>query len=298
MTSIDEHQLRLQQAIIEVLCYAAVFRHALSEDEIFSYLPIATMQIAHREALRQLQNRKKILKIGSFYGLARFKYPNPHNGQDSQTRLVNKAEQYAQFFGLLPAIESIAIAGSGGFGNADKNSDINLVVITRPHRVYVAKGALHYSLSLLRQRATAEARGGHFALNLFLTTGGVNFQKDIMKVPKPHLSYWLLSAKPLFGSNVWYSLMKQQDWLVERFPNYSWPKVELTLPRIGLKPLDSLDEIGYRRHLQHVAKQTGYKKVGSFLRLRPDIINQNTHDISAEIALNYNKILARHRLTA
>ncbi len=298
MTSIDEHQFRLQQAIIDVLCYSTVFRHALSEEEIFQYLPIATMQIAHREALRQLLDRKKIIKIGNYYGLARFKYPNPHNAHDSQVKLLNKAEQYAQFFGMVPAIESIVMAGSGGFGNATKNSDINLVVIARPHRVYIAKGALHYALSILHQRATAEVRGGHFALNLFLTTGGVNFKKDIMSTPDPQLAYWLVCAKPLFGSNVWYSLMKQQSWLVERFPNYTWPKVELTLPRIGFKPLDALDEIGYRRHLQHVAKQSGYKKAGSFLRLRPDIINQNTHDKSAEIAQSYAKILARHHLTA
>jgi len=298
MTTLDAHQTRIQTAILDVLSFASAVTppYPLTTTEIMHFLPISALQLPYEQALAHLVADKKVVRIGRFYGLPEIQYPNPHTTRLRQTKLQIKAQRVSRGLGLIPFIRAIVLVGSGGLGNVDGDSNIDLLIVTKPHRMYVAKALAYYTLKLTGQKQSAAHRAGRVSISVFVTTNGINWQREIMAQPEPQLAYWLLSARPLYGSQIWHGMLRQQSWLVERFPNWPWPKTSLKLPSVGWRALDTLDEFGFRYHLRHVAKQPAYRQTGARLRLRPDIINQNPHDRSAEIAAIYHEISSRQRL--
>ncbi len=182
------------------------------------------------------------------------------------------------------------VVNSLSYGNVTRRSDIDFLIVTKPNRVYLTKGILMYSLKFLSQLETAKKKARRFSLGMFLTTNGVNFKNDIMKTNEPHLAYYLIMAKPIYGAKCWYGLIKNQAGLTKRFPNYSWSLTGLNIYPKGLSLFDIIDEIGYHKHLKHTASQPKNKKSQAFIRLRPDIINLHALERSTEIAMDYQQI--------
>lgn len=276
--------------ILDLMSYFAVFNLQLTIDEILSLMPTKIGYYVLKSNLDYLVKSKKLKKTGKYYGLCSVIYPSPLDLQVMTKRLTKKAKRWARFFAILPFIKSIVVVNSVSFGNVHKDSDIDFLIITKPNRIYLTKGILMYSLKFLGRLETIKKKASRFSLGMFLDTNGVNFKKDIMKTNYPHLDYWLIMAKPIYGAQNWYGLIRNKAKLSERFPNYKWPKTSLNIYPKGLSLFDLIDEIGYRKHLKHTASQSKNSTPSAFIRLRPDIINLHALDKSSEIALRYKKI--------
>lgn len=282
--------MELADAILDLLAYFAVFRLPLAEAEINRLLPIKTSHLAVRDTIKELIKKNKLRIIGDYLGLRDIKYPNRNQLIKRQTKLLAKAKRWSYLFRLLPYVKSVVVVNSTGFGNVHAASDIDLLVVTKPNRVYIAKGTLMYGLRLVGQLETAGKSAGKFSLGMFLTTAGVNSQKDIMKQNQPHLLYWLVMAKPVYGASIWYGLLKKDKYTFEALPNYVWPATDIHVYANGLRLLDRLDDRGYRVHLKHTSRQPKTHSDKAFIRVRPDIINLHALDKSSEIADKYHQI--------
>jgi len=275
------------KAILDLLSYFAVFKLALTHQEILSLIAVKSSYHAVGSSLAELIEQHKVQKIGNFYGLYGVSYPNPLDQKARSLKLLKKARRWSKLFAWLPFIKSIVVVNSVSFGNVNKKSDIDFLIVTKPNRIYITKGILRYTLKALSQLETVKKKARRFSLGMFLTTYGVNFKKDIMKTNQPHLPYWLIMAKPVYGASCWYGLIKSKAGLDKRFPNYPWPQVGLNVYSGGLYLLDIIDEIGYKKHLRHTASQPKNKTARAFIRLRPDIINLHAQDKSTQIAKKY-----------
>lgn len=269
MTSQEE----LRAAILDVMAYWGVFRWPTTDQEIFELLSIRTNHLAVKYELNRLVEEHRVIKKAGFYQLKSQSYFNRIKQEQKQTTYIKKAKRWARLFGLLPFVRSVLVVNSVSFGNIHKNSDIDLMIVTDPNRIYLAKGVLMYGLRLLGQLESDKKKAKRFSLGMFLTTNGVNMKRDMMKLNEPHLWYWLVAAKPVWGSDVWYDLLKRNNVVVSRFPNYTWPKTNVRIPGVSWRTLDSLDNYGYRLHLRHSAAQPKNQTEKAFVRLRPDIVN-------------------------
>ncbi len=288
----EKIEQKVEQAVLRLLSYYAVFGLAATEAEVNSYIGIRVGHLAVRDALRELTEVGKLSRAtdGS-YRLAGHTHHSRETMLRRQEVLVAKARRWARLFGLLPFIKSVVVVNSAALGNVTAESDVDLLIVTKPNRIYIAKGILMYGLKFLRQLETEENKAGRFSLGMFVTTAGVNWQRDIMAVNDPHLAYWLMLARPVYGASVWQNLLKTSPYLQEAFPNYVWPKAPRRIYSGGLTWLDQLDSKGYRKHLKHTAGQPKMHTKEAFVRVRPDILNLHALDQSGKIARKYQRIL-------
>ncbi len=285
--SIVRAQLKEQQvssAILDLLAYFAVMHLKLDFDTLYSYLQIKTGELVARKQLRSLIRQGKVQYRDNLYSLKGQHYPSQKSMRAHQATLLKKARRWTLLFRLVPSIKSVVVINSTAYGNVHSGSDIDLFIITTPNRIFLTKAFLMYFLKLIKQLENQQVSAGRFSLGMFLTTKGARLDKDMMKVNNPDLAPRMITGIPAYGADTWYGILKKDPYLQTKLPNYIWPKTSIRIHGSGIKLLDKLDDIGYRRHLSHTASQPKTHHPDAFIRVRPDIINLHHKSRSAQIA--------------
>jgi len=114
--------------------------------------------------------------------------------------LRKKAEKYCKIFKHIPGIEWIFLCNSVAMNTADKNSDIDLFIITRKNRLWTARISMTLLWMILRVRKTNKRHAWKFCLSFFIDMRTLDFdtisiQRDI------YLSYWIETLIPLINRN-------------------------------------------------------------------------------------------------
>ena len=285
--SIAQAQLKEKQvseSILDLLAYFAVMNIRLDFDTLYSYLSIKTGHLVVKKQLRSLMRQGKVQCIDNLFGLKGYKYTSQKISRAHRAILLKKARHWSRLIRLVPAVKSIVVINSVAYGNVHKDSDIDLFIVTSPNRIFLTKGFLMYFLKLIKQLEDQQVSAGRFSLGMFVTTKGVKLEKDMMKVNNPALAPQMITGIPVYGADIWYGILKNDPYLQAHLPNYIWPKTSIRIHGSGIKLLDKLDDIGYRRHLSHTSSQPKTHHPDAFIRVRPDIINLHHKGTSAQIA--------------
>lgn len=295
--SIARAQLKekeVSRSIIDLLAYFAVMNIRIDFDTLYSYLPIRTGHLVVKKQLRSLIRQGKVQCIDNLFGLKGYKYTSQKIPRARRAALIKKAQRWSLLMRLLPAVKSIVVINSVAYGNVHKDSDIDLFIVTSPNRIFLTKGFLMYFLRLIKQLEDQQVSAGRFSLGMFMTTKGVKLEKDMMKVNNPDLAPRMITGIPVYGADTWYGILKNDPYLQAQLPNYIWPKTSIRIHGSGIKLLDRLDDIGYRRHLSHTASQPKTHHPDAFIRVRPDIINLHHKGTSAQIAEKWQTIRSNY----
>ncbi len=277
-----KHQA-VREAILDMVAYYAVFNVMITQERLVEFLPVRANHLAIVSAVRELMNEKRLQRQGNEYGLHGHRYTRSDSQYLLQETLLKKARFWARWLGLIPCVKSIVVINSAAYGNVSDASDIDLLVVTTANRIFVAKAIIWQWLRMVGQLERPGVRSGRFSLEMFLTTRGVNVDRDIMRETHPHLIYWLLTAIPVYGSRAWSEVLQTSPVVREGTPNHLWPRGGQTIHRSGWRWLDQWDDRGYRIHLKHVSQQGYNLQEAAFVRLRPDIINLHAYDHSQDI---------------
>ncbi len=295
--SIAQAQLKEKQvseSILNLLAYFAVMNIRLDFDTLYSYLSIKTGHLVVKKQLRSLMRQGKVQCIDNLFGLKGYKYTSQKIPRAHRAILLKKARHWSRLIRLVPAVKSIVVINSVAYGNVHKDSDIDLFIVTSPNRIFLTKGFLMYFLKLIKQLEDQQVSAGRFSLGMFVTTKGVKLEKDMMKVNNPALAPQMITGIPVYGADIWYGILKNDPYLQAHLPNYIWPKTSIRIHGSGIKLLDKLDDIGYRRHLSHTASQPKTHHPDAFIRVRPDIINLHHKGTSAQIAERWLSIRSNY----
>ncbi|MSR89626.1 hypothetical protein EXS53_01725 [Patescibacteria group bacterium] len=295
--SIAQAQLKEKQvseSILDLLAYFAVMNIRLDFDTLYSYLSIKTGHLVVKKQLRSLMRQGKVQCIDNLFGLKGYKYTSQKIPRAHRAILLKKARHWSRLIRLVPAVKSIVVINSVAYGNVHSDSDIDLFIVTSPNRIFLTKGFLMYFLKLIKQLEDQQVSAGRFSLGMFVTTKGVKLEKDMMKVNNPALAPQMITGIPVYGADIWYGILKNDPYLQAHLPNYIWPKTSIRIHGSGIKLLDKLDDIGYRRHLSHTASQPKTHHPDAFIRVRPDIINLHHKGTSAQIAERWLSIRSNY----
>lgn len=293
LKKIQQKDLEIKEAILDIVAYYAVMSLRVDFSTIYSYLPVRASHLAVKKQLNNLVKRGRLKLFKDRYGLPYISYKSHEPMQAQQQKLMFKAQRWARFFKLIPSVKSVVVINSVAIGNPHDESDIDLFIITSPNRIFLTKGFLMYFLRLIRQLEDQHVSAGRFSLGMFLTTKGVKMERDMMKVNEPDLVFRMITGVPVYGGDVWYSVLKADPYLKSRLPNYVWPKMPMRIYGVGSKFLDRLDDIAYRKHLKHTASQPKSHHPDAFIRVRPDIINLHHKGTSHIIAEKWQAIRSK-----
>ncbi len=281
--STQVHEQRLRDAILDLLAYFAFFGLPCNEQQIFQLLPVKTNPVAVHVHVQKLLKRGKIIALPKqTYGLKDITYINVLACQKDQALLLKRAKLVTALLRPLPFIKSVAIMSSIPYGYCRvARSDIDLVFVTSPNRVFISSYLVVRLINLLGINTLSKdmvlTKPGRIDQNAYITTNGAKFDKDLAKFDKHH-QIWLALAQPLYGHDYWYQIVDKSPFVRQGLPNFQPPRYSHKIPRNGLSLLNRVDNYGYRRYLRHVANNPLMHTPDAFVRVRPDIIRARTVD--------------------
>lgn len=126
---------------------------------------------------------------------------------------LEKTKKYIRFIKYLPWLRMVWIWNSISMNCADRNSDIDLYIVTTSNSMWFNRILITLIFQLLWVRKTRQKHAWRFCLSFFSTLGWMNFNSWKIK-NDIYLYFWILYFKPILDIDNTYSLFidKNSSW--------------------------------------------------------------------------------------
>lgn len=213
----------LAEQILKTIKYFDVQNHPLTLLEIHKYLLADKgIKATVSEILTILETdlKDKVQTTNGFYYL---------NGRSeiSEQRLKNnifatkrlkRTKKYLSKIKYIPFIKGLAVGGSEAITNSREGSDIDLFVLTKPNRIWLARLFLSAYFQIFGVRRHGKKTANRFCLNHYIEQG-----KLLKREQHIYSAVEYISLIPYFGGEEIYEFQKT---------NISWIKEYLAQPQI------------------------------------------------------------------
>lgn len=212
-------KLNYKQAVLATLAYFDLFEYPLTLEETNRYLFKIEPDPHHIEIT--LNESQFIEKRGSYYQLIGEKSHiiDRHERALVAKQLWKRVDKFRWILGLVPFVSLIAVCNNLAYNNTDKESDIDLFVVTKPGRMFIARTFLTFWLQIFGIRRHGQKIKGRFCLSFFVTEKALDFE-PLQKEPIDiYLAYWFQTLKPITGDLEIYDkfLTENERWLNKFF---------------------------------------------------------------------------------
>ena len=168
---------------LQVLAYFAVFRYPLTKKELSRYA-----KLEHSCLETKFHTLKNITPI------------NRLRRNKTSRQKTFFARRITQSLTKIPFIKFVGLTGAVAANNAEPNDDIDLLIITRSHALWLSRLIVNFYLNLknLRRKPNSSLTKNKLCLNLWL-------DQQALKLPRSHQNIYsafeLTLIKPLFDRN-------------------------------------------------------------------------------------------------
>ena len=181
----------LEKSIITTICYYDTLDYPLTGFEIYRYLvtlsnsPIvrgrtirgseSIADISFNDILNVLENSSELKKIiqgknGFYFLKGREKIlPQRIKRQKLADQKWKKARKIIRLLQIIPYLRMIAVSGSLALGNTRKNSDIDLLIVTKSGRIWTCRTLITILITLLGKKRHKEKTRDRICLNHYIT---------------------------------------------------------------------------------------------------------------------------------
>lgn len=295
--------LSLRQAVLATITYFDILDFPLTIAEISEYLygwsapeeavaeEVAQMpEISHLHGFHFLQGREEIAEMRKERAV-------------QNAFLWKRVQRWRWLFSLCPFVKLVAVCNTVAYGNGTEKSDIDLFVITKNGKMATARFFMKLFTHIFGVRAHHDKVAARFCLSFFVTEKTADLA-PIAHEFDPHLAYFVLTMKPIYGEKTYLRFLKiNEQWAAPYFkrplsPNLRHIKVapfllplrwilESVLRILSgvLEPL--LYELQSKRDLAH--KKRAVRHDG--IILRKDLFKFHEHDTRQEIAEEFARRL-------
>ncbi len=201
---------KLQQAIESTLAYAGFFHSPLTleelRDSLISARVYSTENIANHLRHHRLKPELKRWLVKTPTRLRKRRL------LVSQVKL-QQARQVAKKLAWIPMIKLIAVTGSLAVGNATPNSDIDLLIVTRAHTLWLTRPwvILLVGLQFHRRIPGKDKEKDAICLNLWLDTRALAVPESRRNV---YTAHEVLQVMPIFErGNTYQRFLRANTWV-------------------------------------------------------------------------------------
>lgn len=213
----------LREAILKTVVFFDLFNYPLTRWEIWQNLPIKIDLSDLEIALDNFLQQENILEVwDGFYFLAgrnelikirreRYNYAN------SKIKIARRA---SWFFRLLPSVKMVAVSNLIGHHNLRDESDVDILIISSPRRVWLSRLYCTGLMKLANQRPRQGNKRNKICLSFYASVDGLNMENLRLDVHDPYFDHWFLGLYPVYDQeNILSYLHFKNVWLKEVFPN-------------------------------------------------------------------------------
>ena len=231
--------MNLQTSIIKTLAYFDVFNYPLTKEELFRYLYTeGTEKMDYTEfldQLEQLQQLKHFQHRDGFYFL-----PGRSEIVDDRQNKVKIMEKKFKIaykgikkIARVPFVRAVFVCNTLSGPGLDDDSDIDVFVIVKHGRLWLARIFVTLKLSLFGLRRTKRRIKNKICLSFYLADDSLNLEKvaiendssaEALAKVDIYLMYWLAQLIPFYDpENLLSSLQKANIWVSKFLPNAFQP---------------------------------------------------------------------------
>lgn len=205
-------------SLIEILTYFDLFDYPLTKEEVLAFSKIKTTewknpQIDFQNDYYFLKGRNKIVQIRQ-------------NREKYAKKLWKKTYFYLRFLKIVPFLKMVAVCNTLAFNHPEKESDIDLFIITKKKRIWTTRLLTTFLLQILGVRRYGKKVSARFCLSFWCTEEAINLEKIQIKPQDPYLAFWCLTLKPILDNNLHQKFLNEnQKWIKSQYNlNFNPPK--------------------------------------------------------------------------
>ncbi len=141
-------------------------------------------------------------------------------------KYIKKAQFWAHILGKMPGVSAIFLSGSLAQGRANKHSDIDIFIISKPYKIWTSRFFINSILTFCGKLAKAENHDGQICPNHFISENSLEIKE------KDKYSANLFSHNiPLYDpKNIFENFKKKNKWVEdfgEKFSDNNAPQPPL-----------------------------------------------------------------------
>lgn len=238
-----------------VIAYFAHFGYPLTAFEVWKWLHAPVQSWTLREVMVALAEdawlRERVGEWNGFYGFGDVEahWHDRHTRYLDAVRKYNVLRPVMEYIGRLPGVEGVAVCNSLAYHHTNADSDIDLLILTTPSRVWSVR-LLAVSMMALLHKRPREAARDPICCSFFADRTALDFSVYKIGDADPYLEYWSAALIPLVDRDgVFTAYRAANTWASAALP-HALPVVRARAyrPRIrGQLALYPLSEAAARR---------------------------------------------------
>lgn len=219
--------MTVQQAVFQTILYLDMFAFAPTLLEIEKWL------LKHDDpvpSLTQIQDicddNPFIVQIQGFFILK-----GKEELVDFRKRKYNYTDQkwkrvkpYLHLLAIMPHVQAIWFVNSMGWNNARQKSDIDLLIVTTPGKIWSARFFTTALMKILRQRPHEQKEERAICLSLYVAADSFSMEPYKIGAEDIHFSFWASQFYPIYDNGQFQEYIASNSWLNNIFCNLTWIK--------------------------------------------------------------------------
>jgi len=130
-----------------------------------------------------------------------------------EMHLWSIAGKYLKYLRFIPFLNMVSVCNSLSFGTVNKNSDIDLFIVTEKNRLFITRTLLLILFHILGVRRHGNKIKNRICLSFFVDESNSNLQKIALK-DDYYLVLWILKMYPVINKNDYYNkFLTVNSWL-------------------------------------------------------------------------------------
>lgn len=211
----------LERSILQTIAYFDVFDYPLTLSELRRYLwklpaPDDAELIATVEALPMVQWQDALISLRGNIALT-----------DTRAERYLETERkwrrrwwFLRWLSILPGVEALFVVNSMAHHNAQADSDIDLLIITKPKKIWSTRFVTTVTAQLLGLRPRPGKTRDQLCLSFYITADALDLSGLLLEPNDRHQAYWLSQWYPVYDPKDYLTKVWQANtWLQQLLPN-------------------------------------------------------------------------------
>jgi len=220
---------KIEKEILKTLLFFNLFSRPLNLKELHQFLGVKSTEGQTFLALINLVKKGKVIEKNNFFVLKQYEkiFRYFKKREKIKNQLIKRAEFFSFLFKITPFIRGVFLVNSLAMGLPSKNSDIDVLVLTKKNRLWISRFFANILFFIFGQKRKKEIKKApkKFCLSFFSEID-LDLSKWKLKGEDPLFIYWLATAKPLVGQKACQVLFEKNSWILKFLPNLKIKKAE------------------------------------------------------------------------
>ncbi len=222
---------QLHAAILRTIAYFDVFDFPLKFDEIWRWLyreggatwtaeaGQVRQAVDHLVTIGKLQSTEDWLTLPGRGELVNIRRQRIADNEKKWKKIAGAA----RFLEVVPYVKMVAVVNTLAINNARPESDIDVLVVTEPGRIWIARLMVTGLIDMLGIRRHGTHITNRVCLSFYVTSDAMDLSRFANGADDHHFAFWTTQAVPVLDLDTYKKFVEANRAWTSRLPNaWSW----------------------------------------------------------------------------